>query len=473
MIKTYPMAVATHSVHKQHELPRALNVSHATAIVVGTIIGSGIFLVPQEMTQAVGSAKLVYLAWIVGGILSLFGALTYAELGAMKPDAGGEYVYVRDAYGPLPGFLYMWTWFILAKPASIASVTTGIMRVLGSFAVFSFLPHTAFSIGSLAVTYAQLGAMLATLLISGLNYIGVRKAGNFQLFFTWLKVLMIVATAAIAFSYAGGSWHNYSTTFTGATGGFAGFMTALVAALWAYDGWNDLNMVAGEVSEPQRSIPIALIVGVTLVGVLYMLTNAAVQYVLPSSAIAASSSPSALSTTVAIGAIGGSIVAAGMALSMFVTLNGTIMSGARVPFAVARDGYFFRALSEVHPRFRTPSVSIVVQAAVALLLLLLVGKFQALFSLAIFAEWLFYMIATSTVFVFRRREPNATRPYRTWGYPLVPAIFILCSAVLLYYTFTENLRNSIYGSAVILLGVPLFIYFARTKDSAQRLGDTE
>ncbi len=449
---------------KTHELARALNVRHATAIVVGTIIGSGIFLVPQEMTQAVGSAKLVYLAWIVGGILSLFGALTYAELGAMKPDAGGEYVYVRDAYGPLPGFLYMWTWFILAKPASIATVTIGIMRVLGSFHVFAFLPHTAFHLFALPVTFAQLGAILATILISGLNYIGVRRAGDFQLFFTWLKVLMIVGTAIIAFTYTrGAGWHNFTTSFAGAKGGFAGFMIALVAALWAYDGWNDLNMVAGEVAEPQRALPIALILGVAIVGVLYMLTNAAVQYVLPAETVARSSSPSALATTVAIGSAGGLIVAAGMALSMLVTLNGTIMSGARVPFAAARDGYFFRAIADVHPRFRTPGVSIIVQALVAIALLLLVGKFQALFSLAIFAEWLFYMIAASTVFVFRKTEPDTVRPYRTWGYPIVPAVFILCSAVLLYYTFTQNLRNSVAGTLIILCGVPLFWWFARAR----------
>ena len=457
-----------------HELPRELNVRHATAIVVGTIIGSGIFLVPQEMTQAVGSAKLVYLAWIVGGVLSLFGALTYAELGSMKPEAGGEYVYVRDGYGPLAGFLYMWTWFILAKPASIASVTTGIMRVLGTFRSLAFLTHTAFTLGPLAVTYAQLGAILATILISALNYIGVRKAGDFQLFFTWLKVLMIIATAVIAFTYRGGAgWHNFATVFTGAKGGFAGFMVALVAALWAYDGWNDLNMVAGEVKDPQRSMPIALIAGVGIVAVLYMLTNAAVQYVLPAATVANSSSPSALATTVAIGALGGLIVAAGMALSMFVTLNGTVMSGARAPFAAARDGYFFRAMADVHPRFRTPSTSIIVQALMAIALLLVIGKFQALFSLAIFAEWLFYMIATSTVFVFRRREPEAPRPYKTWGYPVVPAVFILAAAVLLYYTFTANLRNSFWGSVIIFAGIPLFYYFARKNKSPQRHGGAE
>ena len=445
------------------ELPRVLNVRHAIAIVVGTIIGSGIFLVPQEMTRAVGSAKMVYLAWIVGGVLSLFGALTYAELGAMKPEAGGEYVYVRDAYGALPGFLYMWTWFVLAKPASIASITTGIVRVLGTFASFRFLPSTAFHVGSGNVTWAQIGAIAFTILISGLNYLGVRKAGDFQLFFTVLKVLMIVGTAGIAFSYAGGSWANFGSVYPQAIGGFGGFMTALVAALWAYDGWNDLNMVAGEIAEPQRSIPIALIAGVGLIGMLYMLTNAAVQYVLPAAAIASSSSPSALSTTIVIGAAGGVIVALGMALSMIVGLNGTIMSGARLPFAAARDGYFFPGMAKIHSRFQSPSVSIVVQALMATGLLLLVGKFQALFSLAIFAEWLFYMVATSSVFVFRGREPDLPRPYKTWGYPVVPAIFILCSAVLLVVTFAQNRRNSMIGTAIVLAGIPLFLYFRQRR----------
>ncbi len=307
--------------------------------------------------------------------------------------------------------------------------------------------------------------MLATALISALNYTGVRNAGNFQLYFTWLKVVMIVGAAVVAFSYRGGAgWHNFATTFAGAKGGFAGFMIALIAALWAYDGWNDLNMVAGEIKDPQRSIPIALIVGVGMVGVLYMLTNAAVQYVLPAATVAHSSSPSALATTVAIGAVGGLIIAAGMALSMFVTLNGTVMSGARVPFAAARDGLFFSSLAKIDPRFRTPGNSILVQALVSMLLLLLVGKFQALFSLAIFAEWLFYMTATSTVFVFRRREPGLVRPYKTWGYPVVPAAFIVCSAVLLYYTFTQNLRNSLAGLVIILLGIPLYWWFARRRD---------
>jgi APA family basic amino acid/polyamine antiporter len=453
------------------DLLRDLNAWHAVAIVAGTIIGSGIFRVPGEMMKDVGSAGLVYLVWIVGGILSFAGALTYAELGAIKPWAGGEYVYIRDAYGPLPAFLYAWTWFLIAKPASIASVTTGIVDVLGTFPRLSFLAGNIFSFHlgakTFAVTNGTLVAIAATILISALNYVGVKKAGGFQLVFTALKVGMIVAILFIGFTASTGSWGNFHTTFLGAKGGMAGFMAALVAALWAYDGWNDLNMVSGEISNPGRNIPIALIAGVGLVAVLYMGINAAVQYVMPASMIAGSKVPASLATQIAIGSLGAALVSAGMAFSMFVTLNGTIMSGGRVPFAMARDGYFFKRLGEVHPRFHTPALAIVVQAVMAIILLLVGGAFRDLTALAIFAEWLFYMIAASTIFVFRKTEPDTPRPYRTWGYPIVPALFIIAAGILLYYTLAnpENRQNSIVGSLIILTGVPVFWYFARKKKS--------
>ncbi len=447
------------------ELARDLKLSHAGAVVVGTIIGSGIFLVPTEMMQAVGSARLVYLAWLVGGLLSFFGALTYAELGAMKPQAGGEYVYVRDAYGPLAGFLYSWTTFLISKPASIATITTGLVRILETFPVFACFPRAFFShtwhSHTFALTYGQLVAIGATVLISALNYIGVRRAGEFQLLFTLLKVAIIFGIVAVGFSYRGGTWANFATEFTGAKGGVVGFFAALVAALWAYDGWNNLNMVAGEIRNPQRNVPLSLIWGVATVSALYMLVNAAVQYVLPAATVAGTERPASAAVALVLGSAGAGLVAIGVAISMLVTLNGTIMSGARVPFAMARDGNFFKAIADVHPRFHTPSVAIVMQCGLAILLLLLGGNFRQFFSLAIFAEWLFYMITASTVFIFRRREPNADRPYRVWGYPVVPAVFVLASAELLRRTFAANLKSSASGCLVILAGVPVFYFFAR------------
>jgi len=266
-------------------------------------------------------------------------------------------------------------------------------------------------------------AISATLLISGLNYIGVRRAGEFQFLFTLLKVAIILGIVAVGFSYSGGTWANFATEFTGAKGGVAGFFAALVAALWAYDGWNDLNMVAGEIRNPQRNIPLSLIWGVATVGALYILVNAAVQYVLPASAVAASERPASDAVALVLGHAGASLVSAGMALFHARDLERHYHERSPRPVCYRSRWIFFQSAKPRFTRaFHTPSVAIIVQCGLAIILLLLGGSFRQFFSLAIFAEWLFYMIAGSTVFVFRRREPNADRPYRVWGYPIVPAI---------------------------------------------------
>lgn len=440
------------------ELSRELNLWHSGAIVVGVIIGSGIFLVPKRMMEAAGSVELVFAAWIVGGLLSWFGALTYAELGAMKPGAGGEYVYVRDAYGGMMGFLYAWTWFTIGKPASIATVAVAVVRILGEFRTFDFLQTTLIS-SPLVINYGHLLAISFIVVLTYLNYLGVRKAGEFQLYFTLLKVAMILGIIAVGFSYVNGGTANFKTEYLPAVGGFGGFMSALIAALWAYDGWNNLNMVAGEIKEPERNIPKALIIGITIVAVLYMLTNAAVQWVLPAETIATSLRPASAAIQAVLGPVGGMVISAGIAFSMFVSINGQILTGARIPFAAARDGYFFQSVAEINPKYHTPSVALVFQGALTIILIVVGGAFEDLFNLAIFSAWLFYMIAASTVFVFRKREPDTPRPYRTWGYPVVPVLFIMASAVLLYYSFFENVRNSLIGSLVILAGIPIFLFF--------------
>lgn len=434
------------------DLPRVLGASQATAIVVGTIIGSGIFLVPREMMLDVGSSSLVYLAWIVGGLLSLFGAMTYAELGAMLPYAGGEYVYLRGAYGDTTAFLYMWTWFAVAKPASIAAVTSGLARTLAVFPAFYWLDR---HIPGLPLLWSQVFAIAVTWLITGLNYLGIKKAGDFQLIFTILKAVLILIVAAFCFASASGSWGNFATSVPRAYGAFNGFMAALIATLWAYDGWNDLTMVAGEVKKPERSLPIALIGGLVIVGVLFMATNAAIQYVLPAARIAGSDQPAVAALSVVAGPRGAGFVAAAMAISIFVTLNGTVMSGARIPFAAARDRLFFKQFAHINTRFQSPSTSLVIQGLLSTVLLLFLSQFQQHFELAVFAEWLFYMLTATTIFVYRRRNPDMPRPYRMWGYPVLPAIFIVCAAVVLISSYASNLEGSLIGTALILIGIPV------------------
>ncbi|MBS1823301.1 MAG: amino acid permease [Acidobacteria bacterium] len=443
------------------ELPRVLNASHATSIVVGIIIGSGIFLVPREMMAAVGSSGMVYAVWIVGGLLSLFGAMTYAEIAAQRPKYGGEYAFIREAYGDLMGFLYMWTWITVAKPASIATIAAGLARVLATFAVFSFLTRPAFA----HLLWSQIFAIAMTWLITGLNILGTRKSGNVQLALTWLKILLIVVIAGVCFGAAGshGSWSNFTTEFAGARGGFSGFMVALIAALWAYDGWTDVTQLAGEIQRPQKSLPLALIGGVAIVGGLYMLTNAAIQYVMPAAAIAAADRPAADALRLIVGKWGEGLVSLGMAVSICATFVGSSLSGARVPFAAAHDGLFFKQLAYVHPKFETPASALILQAVLSSLLLLAIGRFQALFTLAIFAEWFFYALTASTVFVFRRREPNAKRPYSVWGYPVLPLMFIVAAVILLIFSFADQPRNSVIGTLIILMGIPLH-YFLQSRN---------
>jgi APA family basic amino acid/polyamine antiporter len=243
-------------------------------------------------------------------------------------------------------------------------------------------------------------------------------------------------------------------------------MIALIAALWAYDGWSDVTQMAGEVRQPQRSLPLALIGGVAIVGSLYMLTNAAIQYVMPAMAIAAADRPAADALRLITGSWGAGLVSVGMAVSICATFVGSSLSGARVPFAAAHDGLFFRQLAQVHPRFRTPSTALILQAVLSSFLLLAIGRFQALFSLAIFAEWFFYALTASTVFVFRRREPEVVRPYNVWGYPLLPLLFIAAALMLLVFSFADQPRNSIIGTVIILMGIPLHYAFQRRNRSA-------
>lgn len=448
-----------------YELPRVLNVSHATSIVVGIIIGSGIFLVPREMMAAVGSSGMVYAVWIVGGILSLFGAMTYAEIAAGRPRYGGDYAFLREAYGDLAGFLYMWTWIAIAKPASLATIVAGLARVLGSFGIFSFFARPALG----TILWSQVFAIAVTWVITGLNIASTRESANVQLVLTWLKGALIVVIAAFCFAGgalhrdAGAGWHNFATSFTGARGGFSGFMVALIAALWAYDGWSDVTQMAGEIQQPQRSLPIALVGGVTIVGGLYMLTNAAIQYVLPAAAIATAERPTVDAMRLVAGVWGATLVTLGMAISMAATFVGSSLSGARVAFAASRDGLFFARLAHVNKRFKTPDISLIVQAILATLLLLAIAKFQALFSLSIFAGWLFYALTASTVFVFRKRERKKTRSFRMRGYPVVPAVFIAAAAVLVVFSLIDQPRNSLAGALVILLGVPVHYLLERRR----------
>jgi APA family basic amino acid/polyamine antiporter len=448
-------------------LRRVLGPWSATSIVVGTIIGSGIFLVPKTMVARVGSVEMVFVVWIVGGLLSLFGALSYAELAAALPEAGGEYVYLREAYGPLWGFLYGWTQTWVAKSGSIATMATAFFYYLANFRpeLDQVLCVIRLPVGPgggpLEVRYGQLLAAVVILGLAFVNYLGVKFGGAVQVLVTATKVGLLVAIIVVGLGSGKGSAANLHSGIS-AAGGFTGFFAALVAALWAYDGWNNVSMAAAEVARPHRNLPLALIAGtLTAIGI-YIAINLAYFYVLPASAVASSDRVAAEMMRRLLGNPGAAAVSVAAMVSIFAALNGSILSGARVPYAMARDGRFFKALGRVHPAHGTPGISIIVLSLWASLLVFS-GRYEQLFTYVIFASWMLYGMTGAAVIVLRYKRPDMVRPYRTLGYPVVPVLFVLGALSVTISTLVDSPRESLMGLVLIFSGLPFYLHWKRRR----------
>ena len=460
---------ALRPLESQPALVRALGSWAAAAIVVGTMIGTGIFLKPAEMAAEGGSVAVVFAAWIAGGLLSLFGAMSYAELGAAIPEAGGEYAYLRRGFGPVWGFLFGWMHSIVGRPASAAAVAAGLLRfwsfltpaVAAPIYVFTVrLPFLATQDLRFVFTWAQPLAVGALVLVTFTNYLGVKFGGELQVVLTTLKVAAVLAIIALGFGVAHGMAANFHPLWplTADWGAFGGFLAALAASLWAYDGWEDLNLVGSEVRDPARNIPRALVGGVLFVAIVFMLFNAVCFYVLPFGAVAGS--PHVASDVME--SFGGHKAALWITLAMVIsalgTLNSSILSGARVDYAMARDGIFFRVAARVHPKFRTPGNALIFQCSLASVMAL-TGTFEDLTSLFIFATWIFYGLAVVALFRLRRLEPELPRPYRVWGYPVLPAIFLTGAAALTISLWMARPLRSTMGLLLILSGLMFYRYW--------------
>jgi APA family basic amino acid/polyamine antiporter len=449
------------------ELKAELGIWTAAALVVGTVIGSAIFLVPNDMVKSVGSPFMVFVVWIFGGMLSLFGALSYAELAAMLPQAGGEYVYLREAYGPLWAFIYGWTQMWVAKSGSIATLATGFFIYLANFrpemnGVWIVVPLPLGEAGQpLEIRYGQLLAMGVIVVLAFINYFGVKVGGDLQVIVTILKVGLIAGIIVIGLTTGHGSVANYHTSIP-APGGITGFFAALVAALWAYDGWNNVSMVSAEIRNPQRNLPRALITGTLVVIAIYLLANLAYFYVLPASDVASSARVAAETMRRILGTPGANAVSIVAMISIFAALNGSILSGSRVPFAMARDGVFFKSVGFVHPVHRTPSVSILALSAWGALLVLS-GRYNQLYTYVIFASVILYGMATAAVIVLRFKRPDLARPYRTLGYPFVPVVFVLGISCLVISTLLKSPRESFMGLGLVSLGLPFYFFWKRRR----------
>jgi len=425
----------------RRELPRKLGLVTGVAVVVGVIIGSGIFRVPSGIAADTGNLTGIALVWILGGIVALFGALSIAELAAMYPAAGGPYVYLREAYGRPLAFLFGWM-FLLTQPISWAAQSLMFAEYLGFF-----VPIPVFT--------QHLIAAALIVLVAIANVRSVKLGAVIQNISTSAKVLAIVGLSVAIFFLAPGGAHNPLNTEPMGVAKWSGIGIGLIAALWAYDGWENLTTLSGEVRNPGRNLPMALIGGVVLVMVVYLLINVAYLRALPLPQLAASKSVATDAATVVLGRAGASLVGALVMLSVFGTLNGSILSTPRVFFAMAEDGLFFRTVGKIHPKYETPYVAIAFIVVIAVVYVLL-RDFMQLAEAYVLGIWPFLALCAIGLFILRRKRPEVPRPYRTLGYPVIPALFVLATFVVVANALYAQFWSTIASILITLVGLPLY-----------------
>jgi basic amino acid/polyamine antiporter, APA family len=430
------------------QLRRTLSLRDLVFIVVGTVIGSGIFLTPGAVVRSAGSGGVALLAWAVGGVLSLLGALTFAELGAGNPDSGGMYAYLRDAFGPLLAFLFGWTMFLVIGSGSLATLGAAFPRYVSVFVPLSPAGSRAASVLMIAV-------------VTVLNIRGTRRSADVQGVATALKagVIVLLAMLLIAMSARGAhttAW--WPERFSAST--LSGAVTGMIGVLWAYEGWQYVTFSAGETIDPQRTFGRGIVIGtVALIGI-YVLANIGYFSVLGVDGVASSTRVATDAASVVLGAAAGKVLAIVILVSIFSAANGLTLTLPRLFFAMATDGVFFARLSVVHPRFGTPAAAIV-GTAVWSAVLVLSGSFEQLLTYVVFMSWLWFALAALAIFAYRRRDPDAHRPFRTPGYPVTPILFVLAALVIVANTIVAQPMQSIVGLGFALLGVPAYFVWRR------------
>jgi APA family basic amino acid/polyamine antiporter len=461
------------------ELTRGVGAWAAIAVNVTNMIGTGVFLKTRVMTCNVGGARTVMLVWLGAGLLSLAGTFAYSEIAAMMPEAGGDYVYLRRAYGRLAGFLFGWMAFTIFRTGSQAALAAGLaifMNVaLGGVLQSWHLEGTALGL-NWQISGMTLVALAAIWTVALINCASVSTGGRTALALTIAKVALVLGVAIGAFLFAPGDWRHLSGSgmqgicagvAASARGGFAGFGAAMIGALWAYDGWNNVAPLAGEIRDPQRNLPRAFIGATLIVAMLYLSVNTAYYYVLSPLEVASTETGSTVATEVLkrfLGPAAVAVIAAAMMISSFGALHASVLSNSRIPFAMAREGLFFRSLSRLSPRSKVPVMALMAQAVWGSVLVVS-GTYDTLTDSVIFASWLFYGLATASLFVFRRTQPDAPRPYRALGYPVIPAVFLLVTAALLVNTFIATPRQALQDVLALALGLPFYWFWSRPTES--------
>lgn len=460
------------------QLNRGLGLTAGIAINVANVIGTGVFLKTRVMTCNVDDPMIVMAVWAAAGVLSLLGAFCYAELSSMMPAAGGDYVFLRKAYGRLTSFLYGWTVFAIMKTGSQAALAVGFAIFLNT-ALGGALDSTWLTLplgDGIEVPGITIFALGALWLVTFFNCASVTATGGAATLLTILKVLTVLGVGVGAFAFGSGDFGNFASSASGGTcegveasamGGIAGIGAAMLGALWAYDGWNNVAPLCGEVKDPQRDLPRMFIWGTLLVIILYVGVNAAYFYVLSPAAVASVSATSSVATEVLAsfaGPFAVTFMAAALILSSLGSLHSSILANSRVPYAMAADGMFFKPLAKLSPRTRVPVNAVLAQAGWASVLAIS-GTFDTLTDSVVFASCLFYALSAAAVIVFRMREPDLPRPFRTWGYPFTPIVFVLVSAALLASALYATPKQALLGVGVIALGVPFYFYWSRQVDA--------
>ena len=481
---------------KPVELLREIGLVAAVAFAIGSVIGSGIFKKPGLMASQLESPLLLLLVWVVAGLMTLFGVLSIAEISGMFPEAGGQYIYFNKSYGDFAGYLYGWAVFIVIQTGSIASIAYVFSDSLGYF--FKF-PRLGPAWEAFALRIPWLGSItpfkfiglkgctiLLILFLTLINYLGVRLGSAIQVVFTALKIAVILAIVALAFTIGHGNLANFTQSAVTFNSGYApvflAFIIAMSGAFWAYDGWINITYLAGEIKNPQKNLPRAMVIATVIFIAVYILINLAYFYIIPVKvmggkylAAEATGQSYLVATDVVtsfLGNWGGSLIAIAIMISTFGTTNGTLMMSARVYYAMAKEKLFFKKLQNVHPRYHTPGPSLIVQG-IWTSVLILSGTFDQLTDMLIFVSWIFYAAAALSVIVLRRKMPDHERPYRVWGYPLVPILFIIFAMIYVFFTLYSDISNyargrvplinSLMGLLLVALGIPGYLYWKRRK----------
>jgi basic amino acid/polyamine antiporter, APA family len=425
-------------------MPRSVGLLQTVAVSVGVAIGSGIFRVPATVAGQLSTPGPILLCWILGGIIALCGALTVAELAGALPRSGGIFAYLLEAYGPVPAFLFGWTALVVVRASALGAIATIFAEYLGYFVALT----------ALQVRYVAAAAIIA---IGAINYLGVQRAAMLQSATTVLKYAALLALGLLAFTASGGSASHFTPAWPNGIS-LSLLATALIPVLWTYDGWADPATMAGEISDPQRNLPRALIAGALCVTLVYLVVNVGFLYALPPVQMAGSR---LIASTVAariplLGTAGTAAIAGAVILSAFSGLNASMMTGSRVFFAMADRGLFFKGVARVSPRFHSPSVAIWLATMLGVAYVL-ANDFAQLADKFILGIWPFYALTVAAVFVLRRKRPDLPRPYRVWGYPLVPAVFLLASLFMVGNALVTDPRNTGVTLLIIVAGIPVYL----------------